>query len=105
MHIRKTNQKAHGICSRIARFITKCKATSTIDSAIRSPVLGSVVLVLILTDQATSREVVGLAFATAPVLDLEPLKVGLILDNFHESHGDSFGYGANGTKGSLRALL
>ena len=61
------------------------------------PVLGSVVLILILADKATSGEVIGLARTTALVLDLEPLEVGLVLDDFNESH-DSFGYGANGTK-------
>ena len=63
------------------------------------PVLGSVVLILVLADQATSGEVVGPSLATASVLDLEPLEVGLVLDHFDESHDDSFGYGANGTKG------
>ena len=50
-----------------------------------------------MADKATSGKVVGLARATSLVLDLEPLEVGLVLDNFDESH-DSFGYGANGTK-------
>ena len=63
------------------------------------PVLGSVVLVLILANEATPCEVIGFSFATALVLDLEPLEVGLILDNLDKSH-DSFGYGANGTRKS-----
>jgi len=62
-------------------------------------VLGSVVLVLILADKTTSGEVIGLSTATALVLDLKPLEVGLVLDNLDESH-DSFGYGANGTRQS-----
>ena len=62
------------------------------------PVLGSIVLILILADKTAPGEVIGPSLATAPVLDLEPFKVGLVLDNLDESHGDSFGYGANGTK-------
>merc|ERR1712121_508516 len=57
------------------------------------------VLVLILADKTTSGEVIGLSTATALVLDLKPLEVGLVLDNLDESH-DSFGYGANGTRQS-----
>jgi len=60
-------------------------------------VLGSVVLVLILADKASSGKVVGFALATALVFDLEPLEVGLVFDNFDESH-DSFGYGVNATR-------
>merc|ERR1711931_382518 len=59
-------------------------------------VLGSIVLVLILANQASSGKVVGFALATALVFDLEPFEVGLIFDNFDESH-DSFGYGVNAT--------
>jgi len=60
-------------------------------------VLGSVVLVLILANKAFTGKVVGFALATALVFDLEPFEVGLIFDNFDESH-DSFGYGVNATR-------
>jgi len=63
-------------------------------------VFGSVVFVFVLADQAASGEIIGPAFATALELDLKPLEVGFILDYLDESHDDSFGYGANGTKGN-----
>lgn len=47
-------------------------------------VLGSVVLVLVLDDQALTGIVVGLTLASSAVFDLEALKVGLVLDFFDE---------------------
>lgn len=47
-------------------------------------VLGGVVLVLVLDDQTLTSIVVGLALTSAAVLDLEALKVGLVLDFFDE---------------------
>lgn len=48
------------------------------------PVLGRVVLVLVLDDQALASEVVGLALATPFELHLIPLEVLLVLNYFHE---------------------
>ena len=45
-------------------------------------VLGSVVLVLVLDDQTFTGEVIGLAFATPPELNLEALEVSLVLHHF-----------------------
>ena len=47
-------------------------------------VLGRVVLVLGLNDQLLAGIVVSLALPAPAELDLEPLEVGLVLDNFDE---------------------
>merc|ERR1719328_68421 len=49
-------------------------------------VLGGVILVLVLDDKTFAGIVVGLALAAPPELDLEPLEVSLVLDNFDEDH-------------------
>ncbi len=49
-------------------------------------ILGSVVLVLVLNGQTTTSLIVSLALASATILHLKPLEIGLVLDNFHESH-------------------
>lgn len=49
-------------------------------------VLGGVVLVLVLVDEADTGTVVGLALPAALVLDLETLEVGSGFLSFDESH-------------------
>lgn len=67
------------------------------------PVLGGIVLVFVLNNQLLAGEVISLGFSPPPELDLKPLEVGLILDNFDKPHCnflrdflhsiyDSFGY-------------
>merc|ERR1740123_1031813 len=53
------------------------------------PVLGCVVLVLVLDDEALPGEEVGLSLAPPAELDLEPLEVGLVLDQLDERHGET----------------
>ncbi len=50
-------------------------------------VLWRVVLVAVLHAQRAAGKVVGLPGASAAVLDLEPLKVRLVLDDLAERHG------------------
>uniref|UniRef100_A0A0E9XCW7 Uncharacterized protein n=1 Tax=Anguilla anguilla TaxID=7936 RepID=A0A0E9XCW7_ANGAN len=50
------------------------------------PVLGCVVLVLVLDDQALAGKVVGLSLSPPPELHLVSLEVGLILDHLNETH-------------------
>lgn len=47
-------------------------------------ILGRVILVLVLNDQALASIVVSLALASAAVLDLVALEVGLVLDSLDE---------------------
>merc|ERR1719394_704218 len=52
------------------------------------PVLGGVVLVLVLDDETFAGIVVGPALPPPAELDLVPLEIGLVLDNFDERHFD-----------------
>ena len=54
------------------------------------PVLGGVVLVLVLDDKTLASIVVGSSLPPPAELDLVPLEVGLVLDNFNKGHGDNF---------------
>lgn len=47
-------------------------------------ILGRIVFVLVLNNKAFTGIVVGFALTTPAELDLEPLEVGLALDDFHE---------------------
>lgn len=49
-------------------------------------VLGRIILVLILEDKTLASLVVGTALATSLKLNLVPLEVLLVLDDFHETH-------------------
>merc|ERR1740133_171216 len=51
-------------------------------------VLGAVVLVLVLDDQALARLVVGLSLASPAVLNLVPLVVGRRLQHLNVTHGE-----------------
>merc|ERR1719308_454960 len=53
-------------------------------------VLGGIILVLVLDNKTFAGIVVGLALAAPPELDLEPLEVSLVLDNFDEDHLGGF---------------
>merc|ERR1719187_2545637 len=53
------------------------------------PVLGGVVLVFVLDDQALPGEVVGVSLAAPAELDLEPLEVSLVLDQLDERHAET----------------
>lgn len=48
-------------------------------------ILGSIVLVFVLDHKALPSKVIGLAFPTPAELDLEPLKVRLVLHDLHEN--------------------
>lgn len=49
------------------------------------PVLGCVVLVLVLYDQALASKEVSLSLSPPPELDLVPLEVGLVLHHFNKT--------------------
>lgn len=51
------------------------------------PVLGCVVFVLVLVDEADSGSVIGLSLSSSLVLNLEALEVGPGFQRFHEGHG------------------
>ena len=52
-------------------------------------VLRRVVLVLVLYNKTTTSIVVGLSLTTPAELDLKPLEVSLVLDNFNKSLKES----------------
>jgi hypothetical protein len=57
----------------------------TVAQADNQPVLGGVVLVLVLEDEALASIVVSSALATTTEPDLVPLEVLLVLNNFYEA--------------------
>ena len=54
-------------------------------------VLGRVVLVLVLNHKTFAGIVVGLALAAAAELDLEPLEISFVFDNFNVDHIEEVG--------------